>query len=210
MTVIFLSVVTSTPSPPSSPFPDPENRTQLLTPASSNQSSTPHLHLNPTPLHPAGTPGDVSTSAALPSTSVPQSDQGTPTVIPSFTPPSASEPPNATSAPRTSQPAASSTGFPQGASTTVTTPKPTRPEERPETSGVTRPATTAAAPTSTSTQAKPHTNGPSQLNVGGDSKCDIAAAGIFPKISTNWELTEPASLYKQCCSLFQAQFCPHM
>lgn len=183
MMIFFLPVVTATLSP--SPSADPENNQTDL----QNHSSTPHLHLNSTPLGPTGIPGHVSpTSALLPNTSAgsdPQPDQGTLAVTHPFTSPSTSVPTNTTAAPQTSQSAASSTGSPQGtassASTAITSPKHSlETDGHPETSRVT---TTNAAPTSMSTQAKPHTNSPSQLNMGDDSKCDIVAAGILP-----WDL----------------------
>lgn len=189
MIILVLSAATTTLSPSASTDPE-NNQAHLRTTASPNQSSTPHLHLHSTSLGPAQTPGDVSaTSAVLLSasaSSVGQPDQGT---LP-FTPPSPPVLLNTTVAPKTSQSATSSTGSPQGAassaststsaSTTTTSPKHTaQPDGHPETSRVTQQATTAAAPTCLSTQAKPHAKSPSQLNVGDDSKCDMAAAGIL-------------------------------
>lgn len=179
MMIFFLSVVTTTLSPLPSAHPE-NNHTDLLNPASPEQSPTTQLQPKSTVLGPARTSGEVSetTRGVLPDTSassVAQPGQGTVTVSHLLTSPWTSALPNTMSAPKTSPAASPSTGSPQGAasptSTAVTSPQQThQPDGHPQTSRGTQRATTAATPASVSTQAKTHGNNPSQLNVGGDSK----------------------------------------
>lgn len=73
----------------------------------------------------------------------------------------------------------SSSRKPPYSETHTTSQRTSQPDRHPETSSVAHPKLTVTPPSSPSAQAKARADGPSQLNVGGDSKCIIPSVLVY-------------------------------